>query len=53
MHGLSDAFNEDLSQQAQHCERRMAQLQTNLQGQLASLSLPEAQQHSGALRLTA
>ena len=52
MHGLPDAFNGDLSQQAQHYEQRMRQLQTNLQGQLTSLSLPETQQHSGALRVT-
>lgn len=49
MHGLLDAFN---GQQAEHYERRMRQLQTNLQGQLASVSLPETQLCSGALRLS-
>ena len=52
MHGLLDAFNGNLSQQAEHYERRMRQLQTNLQAQPTSLSLPETPQHSGALKLT-
>ena len=52
MYGLLDASSGDLSQQAEHYEQRMRQLQTNLQGQLTSLSLPETQQHLGALRLT-
>lgn len=51
MYGLLDAFKGDFSQQAEHYERRMRQLQTNLQGQLATVSLTETHQHSGALRL--
>lgn len=51
MYGLLDAFKGGFSQQAEHYERRMRQLHTNLHGQLAAVSLPETYQHSGTLRL--
>lgn len=51
MYGLLDAFKGDFSQQAEHYERRMRQLQTNLQGQLTTVSLPQTYRHSGAWRL--